>query len=81
MKINWISSVKVPSEKAHNFLNTEYRFRKRIAKLLMEKIDSDDTDDMDAVEFDYYTDTDSFKVSKRTPEPFYSFLKKALCKL
>lgn len=81
MKINWISSLKVPSEKAHNFLDTEYRFRKHIAKLLQEKIDSDDTDVMDAVEFDYYTDTDSFKVSKRTPEPFYSYLKKALCEL
>jgi len=79
MKINWISSVKVPSEKAHNFLDTEYRFRKRIAKLLLGKIDLDDTDDIDAVEFDYYTDTDSFKISKRTPEPLYSFLKKALC--
>jgi hypothetical protein len=79
MKINWISSAKVPSEKAHKFLDSEYRFRKRITSLLQEKLDSDDTDDLDAVEFDYYTDIDSFKISKRTPEPLYSFLKKALC--
>tara|TARA_R110002167_G_scaffold25714_7_gene88999 strand:- start:1433 stop:1681 length:249 start_codon:yes stop_codon:yes gene_type:complete len=75
MKINWLPKGDRESESINLLLKLEYRFRSKITRLLVEYEDAQEELDYESIYFDFHTDTKSFEISSKTPEPTYSFLR------
>ncbi len=78
MKIKWISDTKRSVIETRELINLEYELRKDILKLLLKHPSLDCGDDFRYYTFNYNIETGKLSVSKTTPEPFYSKLKKVI---
>ncbi len=75
MKINWLPQ-ESQKEDVNFLLQEEYRFRLKVTRVLLDKLKDHDDTDFDHINFDFDTTSKSFKISKKTPEPMYTRLKK-----
>lgn len=77
MKINWISKEEKNASDVNSLIEIEYRFRRELVKI-MSKLAPENLDNLEEVEVDFCTAAIAFKVSRNTPEPFFSELSKFL---
>ncbi|AOW21744.1 hypothetical protein [Urechidicola croceus] len=78
MKINWISKSKISAEEMNELLDLEYFYRKEITNLLLKDESMNCCDDFSCFTFDFDSKTSIISVSKETPEPYYTKLKRAI---
>jgi hypothetical protein len=76
MQINWLRTTKKKEEDIRSLIMEEYKFRLRVTKLLLNRINDHEEADLDRISFDFDTVTKSFTLSESTPEPLYSRLLK-----
>ena len=76
MKINWISNSNKIIKNSKELIDLEYKLKKDLLKLLLKYPSLDCCDDFKCYTFNYNVDNKKITISKTTPEPFYSKLKK-----
>lgn len=73
MTINW--KPKAPKKRnIPSLVKLEYQFRLRATKFLLEKLKDYEDEEFEKISIDFDTETESFHISKNTPEPLYSTL-------
>lgn len=78
MKIKWVSDTKRSVIETKELINLEYELRKDILRLLLKHPSLDCGDDFRYYTFNYNVDNGKLSISKTTPEPYYSNLKKVI---
>ena len=76
MKINWISNSNRIIKNSKELIDLEFALQKDLLKLLLKYPTLDCGDDFMCYAFNYNIDSNKLTISKTTPEPFYSKLKK-----
>lgn len=73
MRINWLDSDSAKVD-VDVLIRTEYKFRSRITRILLDRMQDYSENDLENISFDFDICKKSFKISSNTPEPIYSKL-------
>jgi hypothetical protein len=74
MEINGLPEDKGRKENINSLILAEYKFRSRISRILVERMQDYEDEVWEQISFDFDTEKKSFKISKKTPEPLYSHI-------
>jgi len=76
VKINWHSETQLSSNELDGRIKIEFNFRQKMTRFLMRHSSLDCCEDFSCYVFDYFVDNKNIAISKDTPEPYYSNLKR-----
>jgi len=78
VNINWIFKDLQDKKETKALIDREFELRTMISKLFMNDSFLEGCDDFDFFELNYHVATGKLTVSSKTPEPYYSKIKRVL---
>jgi len=78
MEINWIYNNSESQTPTKDLIDKEFSIRTILSRLILNDPYLGSCDDLDSFSFNFHLDTRKITVSSKTPEPYYSKIKRLL---
>ncbi|NAS32445.1 hypothetical protein GTQ40_15785 [Flavobacteriaceae bacterium R38] len=78
MEINWIFNNSESEAATKGLIDREFSIRTMLSKLILNDPYLGNCDDLDSFSFNFHLETGKITVSKKTPEPYYTKIKRVL---